>query len=189
MDTSKMRQKIEEKIDQILLGKIVVSGTGKVKYTVEDAAAKFIQVLSREIDNHVGSNYAGGEFSALAREVMEGIGYNPPHKVGDNYEVDIYFANELHRESLSPKDYPEGIDNIIALLNSGYDASGSVSGVWTDHNGNRSVDEYGNVISIKSLPHREGAHFIEQAIRDFMGNYAADYHVLNIIPAEEYHIR
>lgn len=197
MNTTKMKQKIEKKIDQIILGKMKISLVpGKSRYSAEDAAVKFIKVLSDEIDNHVGSDYSSGEFSALAREVMEGIGYNEPRKVGDHYEVDIYFSKDLHRESLYPKDkeghptpYADGIDNIVALLNSGYSTGSSVYGVWVNHKGEATKDELGNDKKIPSLRRRGGAGFIEQAISDFMGNYAGDYNVTQIIPSEEYSIR
>lgn len=192
--TTKFQKKKDEVVNKIMLGKMTLSSGGAqgTIHTPEEAAMKFIEVLSYAMDSHVGSNYSGGQISKLARDALTGLEYGKAYKYPgetDVYHIDIWFDVEKHRESLDPKKYPEGIDNIIALLNSGYDASGSVWGVWTDHKGNRSTDELGNVVDIPSLPHREGSHFIEQAIRDFLGNYGSEYNVFNIEPDPVYNIR
>lgn len=190
METPEMKTKVREFTDSILLGKIRVSGKGAMKApkTVEDAAAKFIEVLYNELNSHIGADYVNGEFSALARDALSDLDYGKPYRVGDEYYIGVYFNTDLHRKSLEPTKYG-GIDNIAALLNSGYLARNYVYGVWTDHMGDRSTDVHGRTKKIPSLRERAGTHFVEQAIADFMGNYATEYNVLSITPSEDYEIR
>lgn len=191
-----MDEKKAKIVDQVMLGRLVLRGDGsfaqnaKKVHTVEEAAIKFILTLTQEMRDHIGSQYSDGEFSELAYEVMEDIGYGDPYKIDDNlYSIDIYFETELNRKSLDQDRYPEGIDNIIALLNSGYNASHAVYGMWTNHRGDKSRDMAGEPSGIFSLPHRGGAHFLEQAKTDFLGNYGSEYNITDIVFAPEYNIR
>ena len=181
MGTSKMKKEIDKLTDDIMLGRIQFSGKNMPK-TPEDAAIKFIEVLSKEIEHHVGEDYRKGQFSELAHDVLKDLKYGDPYRVGDEYFIDVYFDTDLHRESLMPNKY-DGIDNIAALLNKGYSAKHAVHGYWTNHKGVESDEK------IFSLTKRSGAHFVEQAINDFMGNYSSEYNVWKIIPSKEYQIR
>ena len=58
-------------------------------------------------------------------------------------------------------------DNIVALFNNGYSADGQVYGMWHGR-------------QIASLKERIGENFIEQAVRDFIGNYGSEYNVIDI---------
>lgn len=177
--TPKMQKRMQDVTDKIMLGKIgfsLGSISGKPPKTPEDAAAKFCEVLAHTVSDHIGSDYGAGQMSQSAAAVARSMGYNAPYKVGNRYYIDLYFADRnLHRESLAPDHY-SGIDNIIALLNSGYSAGHVVYGVWEGHTDDK----------IASLTNRGGAHFIEQAVDDFMGNYGVDYGVLDIEVSEEY---
>lgn len=135
------------------------------------AAAKFIEVLRNEIRSlEATSGFADGKLGATAVEALSQLDHGTPYKVGKyKYEIPVWFENGLRRDSLCPDEY-DGIDNIAALLNSGYDAGHVVYGIWLHH----------SPFNIPSLQHRSGAHFIENAIRDYMGNYASDYGVTNI---------
>lgn len=179
METSKMKKKIDKLTDDIMLGRIQFFGKNAPK-TPEDAASKFIEVLHKSIESHIGQDYSNGQLSELAYDALYELNYSKPYRVGDSYYIDIYFDSDLHRESVAPDRY-DGIDNIAALLNNGYRANDAVFGVWEKHNGESAF--------IMSLPFRDGAHFVEQAINDFMGNYSSEYNVWKIIPSEEYQIR
>lgn len=72
-------------------------------------------------------------------------------------EVDIKFnVDALHRDSLAPDKYPDGVDNIVLHFTTGWDARGVVRGEW-----------HGK--ETWSLQHREGANFIESAVEAFGG--------------------
>lgn len=190
MESPSIRKKRDEIVKGILLGKITIGfgGSSPSLKTAEDAADKFIQVLHFEINSHIGEDYADGGISEIAKEVMEEVQYSKPYCVGDKCYIDIYFTNELSRKSLCPEEY-DGIDNIVALLNSGYEAYGHVYGVWVNHRGQKSTDMAGNPKKIASLKSRGGAHFMEQAIIDFMGNYSTEYNVIRIELSDEYRVR
>lgn len=102
-----------------------------------------------------------------------------PIRVGDSWEVCIYFGGDLHRDSLD-NDLPyEGVDNIVALFNNGYDAKDYVYGWWDGHEPegealSRSATPGENFAWVRSRKHRQALHFIQQAIGDFNGNYGAE---------------
>lgn len=76
------------------------------------------------------------------------------------FEVHIDFdPEEIRRPSLYEAGYPEGVHDIVALLNRGYRADDSVYGQWRG-------------AAVKSLPARDGLHFLEAAIEEFNTRYA-----------------
>lgn len=73
------------------------------------------------------------------------------------YEFHFNFDPEsIKRESLEPDKYPEGAYDIVALINHGYDASGYIYGYW---------DQAGK--EVRGLRTREGAFFIQEAVKEF----------------------
>lgn len=182
-ETGKFKKEKDKIVTGALLGKITLGAGSNLRDNIENASSaadKFIVVLRNEIGNHIGSDYSKGQFSELARDVLDDITHSAPYSDGDKVYVDIMFTDDRHRDSLDPS--YEGIDNIIALLNNGYNANGAVFGDWIDHNNVEHEDTW-------SVRRRGGAHFIEQAVTDFWGNYATDYNVIDIKVAEEYGVR
>ena len=81
---------------------------------------------------------------------------------GNAYELPIQFNEEaLHRDSLNPEEYPEGVSDIVRLFVYGYTAKGSVRGVWKGHG-----DE-----EIWSVSHREPNDFMDSAVKVFNLKY------------------
>ena len=182
-ETGKSKKEKDKIVAGALLGRITLGAGSNLRDNIENASSaadKFIVVLRNEIGNHIGSDYSKGQFSELARDVLDDITHSAPYSDGDKVYVDIMFTDDRHRDSLDPS--YEGIDNIIALLNNGYNANGAVFGDWIDHNNVEHEDAW-------SVRRRGGAHFIEQAVTDFWGNYATDYNVIDIKVAEEYGVR
>lgn len=182
--TERFKREKDKLVSSALLGRITLGAGSGLQNNIENAtsaADKFIAVLRNEISRHVGSRYSKGQFSELALDVLDDIAHGEPYSDGERVYIDIMFTDKRHRESLDPASYSEGIDNIIALLNNGYKANGAVFGDWTDHEGIEHEDQW-------SVRTRGGAHFVEQAVMDFMGNYATDYNVIDIT-AEEYGVR
>lgn len=165
MGDSDMQARIDGIIDKAILK---FSASPNSPPVPSEAAKKFIEVLQAEIQSHAGIEPSTGGLGATAVASLMQLSHDEPVKVGRNsYQISVSFDENLHRESLYPKGYPEGVDNIAALLNSGYDAGKRVYGIW-----------HGN--KIHSLTHRDGAHFIESAIRTFMADYASKYGVVGI---------
>lgn len=174
-----MQKKIENIVDGVFLGEtgshVHETFPGAFHHhTTNEAATKFIEVLQNEIESLGVSDdgdFSSGNLGSTAVSALTKLNHGTPIKVGKyKYLVEIYFAEDLHRDSLVPDKY-DGIDNIAALLNSGYKAGNAVYGIWSGHNSDQ---------PITSLTRREGAHFIESAIRNFMANYAAEYGVIEI---------
>lgn len=158
-ETAQFQKKIEQKAD-ILIANGGVAGTASGRMVtisgMSMAAAKFIEVLKSEIDG-----------SDIAISSVISLEHGSPVKVGTNkYQIDVWFSNNLHRDSLVPGKYG-GVDNIIALFNNGYSAGNTVYGIWHGE-------------QIASLTERTGIHFIESAVRNYMANYASDYGVIDI---------
>lgn len=172
--SAKFQKQIEAKTDEIVLtgggkglaGKAITIGGASM------AAAKFIEVLQNEIrDLEASSGFAEGKLGHTAVSALEKLEHGSPRKIGKNkYQIEVWFSDDLHRDSLAPDEY-DGIDNIAALLNKGYTANQPVYGVWMGHSGS---------FNIASLPQRSGAQFIQSAIRNYMANYATEYGVLDI---------
>lgn len=106
----------------------------------------------------------------------EGL-YNFPRKAiyysivqnNDKYDAYVGFDDDyLHRPSLNPKKYPQGIKNIIRLFTFGYHSKNHVYGVW-----HRS---HGDSVHVRSLLHREPNDFMEQAVLEFNREYITSAH-------------
>lgn len=166
------QKKLESKIDTMLLGGgVMATGRNMTIYGTSMAAAKFIEVLQDEIQSHAASSsFSAGGLGSTAIDALIKLEHGEPIKVGRNrYQIEVWFTEDLRRDSLDPSEF-DGIDNIAALLNSGYSAGKTVYGIWLGH----------SPWNIPSLQHRDGAHFIENAIRNFMANYAHEYGVIDI---------
>lgn len=86
------------------------------------------------------------------------VGEPMPNPDG-SYRVNVWFnRDEMHRDSLYPEKYPDGIENIALLFAKGYDARTQVFG----------VDSHGK--SVASLTHRGPNDFMGRAISRFNEN-------------------
>lgn len=106
----------------------------------------------------------------------------------DGFEIPLYFAGDLHRDSLENDITFNAlgfvrINNIVALFNNGYTASNHVYGAWFGHGTNTSSGN--NFAWVRSKIERPALRFIQQAISDFNGNYGAEYGV-TAVAAEIY---
>lgn len=160
---------VKKKIDQCVEDKISVNA--------EKASEVFIDILKRNIESCAGEDYASGQLGSSAINAILSLNFksSKPYGMGDKYYINISFDGDKFRESLVPDKYG-GVDNIVALLNSGYSAGHTVYGVWNGHTDNK----------IPSLAERGGAHFIEQAVAEFMSSYAKLYGVTDIEVADIY---
>lgn len=147
-----------------------------------EAASRFVRSIKQEITYDINNSTdarnggVGEAGKGLLRTLISNdtIDYEDPYRVNNLYYIHIFFGDDLHRDSLYPEKY-SGIDNIAALLNAGYTARKSVSGLW---HGRR----------IRSLAHRRGLHFADRAINDFIGNYGARFGIVDVLPNTSYKI-
>ena len=176
--SSDFKKKIEQKTDEAMLAGGTLGGKPASEVGASMAAAKFIEVLQNTINSHAiaegGGGLNGRGLGATAISTLTQLEHGAPYKIGKNkYEIEVWFSDDLHRDSLAP-DYYDGIENIAALLNKGYSAAHTVFGIWLNHG-------YAGSFNIPSLQEREGLHFIEEAIRDYMANYSSEYGVTDIM--------
>lgn len=150
------QKEIRKKMDAVMLG--IAPNPGGC-HTPEEAADKFIEVLGKTIDS--------SGLSPEAVEAVKHLNYTKPYKLNDGtYLVTVYFDVDMSRPSLSAK--YDGINDIAELLNDGVDHT--MNRVWGEWHGR-------HIGSRTTIP---GAHFMEQAIIDFMGNYASEYNVIDL---------
>ena len=181
------QKKIEAKTDDIILRGGISKGKRITISGINIAAAKFIEVLQNEIKSHAiaegGGGLNGRGLGVTAVSALTKLEHGAPVRVGKNqYQIEIWFGGSetydekyLQRESLAPDYFDEGIDNIAALLNKGYSASNTVYGIWAG-----SQHGYASSFNIQSLQEREGLHFIESAIHNYMANYSNEFGIIDI---------
>lgn len=109
------------------------------------------------------------EFADYFIQNFEKIDYTTDETNGQlHFVIDFAFSSTLHRESLAPYLYPNGV-NIGRLFNTGYFARRPIWGYWQSH------DTY-----IWSRQARDGLHYLENAVEAFNshhgGNIRAEYH-------------
>lgn len=178
MNSAKGKKRINKLVDDIIIGRVSFLSNGTKVHSPSEAASKFIEVLRNEISSSGiagGGDFASGQLGDTAVSALSKLEYGVPRKVAGKeyaYSIDVYFTEDLHRESLAPEHFSEGVHNIAALLDKGYTAGHAVYGVWKGHHDNK---------MIRSLQSRGGAGFIDRAVSTFMNNYAADYGVVDII--------
>ena len=161
MESNEGRKRAAGAKQKVMSGRVKLS-SGQSIHTPEEAADKFISVLRQAID---GSGLSAGAINAVSS-----INHSDAYKIGDDkYDIYVYFTGDMYRPSLDEARYG-GINDIVSLLNDGAKGGApmhTVVGQW-----------HGETIRSKTVI--PGAHFIQQAISDFMGNYASDYNVTSI---------
>lgn len=165
MKSDSVKARIKKiKDDAMLSGKGQPGGTGFPG--MDKIADEFMDILQREINVLAGVKPSEGGLGATAISALLDLEKSTPYKDGENtYSIRVSFANELHRDSMYPKGYPDGVDDIAALLNDGYSADNRVYGVW-------------HGIKHPSLRSRDGAGFIDNAVRIFNDGYGTKYKVI-----------
>lgn len=86
-----------------------------------------------------------------------------------NISVTLELAEYLHRNSVYPTAYPKGIDNIAALLNTGYIAKNRAYGTVN------SLGSAWDGMFIESLDARPGSDFIGETINLFRRRFGGKY--------------
>ena len=165
MEDRSMQSAVSEKIDEIALGKAdVMKGLKRPVHSVEEAADKFAGVLHMTI--------LSSGLHPHVEERLANLEYGKPFKIGDRtYQIAVWFEEDLTRETMSTlKDYYP-VD-LAELYNDGVDHVMRQLFEWRDTGGVKVL-----LTSNQVIP---ATHFMEQAIRDFMGNYGSEYNVQDI---------
>lgn len=159
MGGSDGQNKVNNVVSKVMLGNILLQ-SGRTAHTPEEAASKFIEVLRSSI------NSAGLSEGAIG--AVSNIEHGSAHSIGHNtYIISVYFVGDMTRPSLDEATYG-GINDIVALFNNGVSHKmRPIQGLWHGE----------EIWSRTVIP---GTHFIEQAVTDFMSNYASEYNVTSI---------
>lgn len=132
---------------------------------MKEAADKFMEIL---LDTAAAYDLPASVIQNISDSRRTG-----PEDCGDGkMAVSFVFGADdesLHRESIVPDEY-DGVNNIIAILNNGYEAHDFVYGDW------HSLST-GETKHIQSLEKRKGIYFIQEAVRTFNFNYGKQYNV------------
>lgn len=187
--------KIQAKVKEYRQSGVTTTGAGSSvnqEDRISGAVSRLRNIVYNTALSHVGLESAPAPDSIPSSVVDKHIAnmdstekiymLNPDTGEG---EVWVWFGGDLSRNSLDPDTYSEGIDNIIALLNNGYDAQNYVYGYWDDHepawtderSGTFDLRSIDSAAWIRSRKNRPPLHFIQQAIDDFNGNYSSEYNV------------
>lgn len=159
------------------VGKTAAGGKIVTEADMWTAASKLIGVLRSTAQSY--------DLPASVMKHFDNLGTSSIMEMPDGSScIYVYFEDDLHRDSLYSEGY-DGVRNIIALLNNGYNAKNYVYGWWNNHKpiGDNAYQSGGFGAQdawIRSKKERQGLNFIGQAIRDFNGNYGADYNVTAI---------
>lgn len=172
------RKKINDRIEELRH-----SGDGRTASGDRVTTIRDMQSVTRLMKEEV---IHSAQAASLPDSVMDHIDVDPmgmsdPVKVhGNRYYTSLTFADgaryKLFRPSLEivrggdpmGRRTGDGIDNIVALFNNGYDAGKRVFGLWAGH------EDLGVIGSRVS---RKGLQFMQEAVRNFNRKYGAAYNV------------
>ena len=180
---ARMREVIAQKRKD---GTAVTAGGSEILTQAKMAA------LANELISILRNTAASYDLAPSVMAHFDSLAYVVQDLGNEQYECDIYFADDLSRESLETDENPgEGINNIIALFNNGYVASAPKYGWWNGHSptGNESPYRSGvNAASayIRSTQSRPSLHFMQRAIEDFASKYQAKYPLAVVLNDAEY---
>jgi hypothetical protein len=143
------------------------------------AADAFIAVFKQTVRDMAGARYTQGELGPTALDAILDISYDPEDIVVKDVngrqvaEITFMFNGDLARESLWTEGHPDGVDNIINLLDKGFNGKRGPYGEW---HGKATV----------GLAAREGAGFIKESVEAFMAKYSKEHNVIDMKISNEY---
>lgn len=155
---------------------------GAASQSIDDAiraADAFIDVFKQTVRDMAGTRYTQGELGPTAIDAILDISYDPDDIVVKNIngrqvaEITFRFNGDLARESLWTEGYPNGVDNIINLLDKGFNGKRGPYGEW---HGKATV----------GLASREGTGFIKESVEEFMAKYSKEHNVIDMQISNEY---
>jgi len=133
----------------------------KEKYGV-DYDEKFTKARMRSCGNKMKKILYKHIHAEIKSVSLDDIIVNEPSQGEDGlFEIKLSFREgSLHRDSLYPDAYPEGLSNIVLLFTKGYNASRSVHGDWTYNGKTVASDIWGKRRRVKST-------FLDDAVAEF----------------------
>lgn len=106
----------------------------------------------------------------------------------------------IHRDSLYEDGYPDGIEDIVGLLTTGYSAKNYVYGLWFGHspsmdvhhngvwkNGTHQLDPSRDFVNMRSRKQRAADKFLQRGIDAFNRAHISDGVKVSIMPSAKYY--
>lgn len=163
----KGKLRMKEKINEYISDGVARTGGGGRVLTpgeMEKAAVKLASCIRAAALSY--------DLPASVMKNINSLSATKPYQMSDGaWRVDLFFTDDLSRESLYSEQY-DGIVNIIALFNNGYLASDTVYGFWDHHNytGEWNVLRAlpgSNFAYVRSKIGRPALQFMQEAVRSF----------------------
>ena len=140
-----------------------VNSTGKTYGGSQILTRKDFKKLAKEFISILRSTAASCDLPASVMEHVESFDCSEPYTEPDgSTAIMIYMTDDPRRPSLYLKKHPDGVENIVAHLNCGYEARGIAYGMWHSK-------------WSASLSERKGTWFIQQAAKQFEALYKDKY--------------
>lgn len=138
------------------------TGVSKTKGGSEIVTKETATMLAQQLANMITAH--AGVVPASVGADMGQMAMSGPYLVdgGTAFQVELGFTGNLGRPSLVPS--LGGVDNIIALFNSGYVANRAVRGMW-------------HGLPVTSRTSRPPLHFMQDAVDEFNATYGKRYNV------------
>ena len=166
MDTPKGQKRM-----QSTLNNYITKNRTKTEAGSEVVTLKRMQELANKLVLHVRNSARASGLPPSVIAHFDSLRRGHITKIGDGtYQVELAFTDDLSRPSLQPSKY-RGVDNIIAIFNSGYPANRSRSEAISH------VYGWWNGKYTQALPYRPGLYFMQTAINDFNEVLGARYDV------------
>ena len=161
----------------------ISSGVNKTGAGDDVVSLKAMESAARILANSIIMSAESHDLPESVMKNIRSIACTKPYPVSNGvYRVDLYFTDDLSRESLYSEQY-DGVVNIIALFNNGYLASDTVYGFWDHH------DYTGEWNTLRTLPGDDFAYvrskigrpalqFMQNAVNDFNTKYNGKYNAV-----------
>ncbi len=168
--TPEGKRRMKECID-----KYVAKGVNKTKGGSYVLTPQEMEEAAVKLANSIRMAAASYDLPESVMKDIKSLTATKPYQLSDgSWRIDLFFTNDLGRESLYDKKY-DGVVNIIALFNNGYLASNTVYGVWKSHmkgilktSENRKEDLYNRETGLtRSRIARPALLFMQEAVNDF----------------------
>lgn len=153
-------------------------GKDAITKAIQQASFSEMCSLTEELISLIKTTAASYDLPASVMQHFDSLAYNHTDMGNGMYEFNIYFQDDLSRESLEDGAYTgSGIGNIISLFNNGYAASAPKYGIWNGHAGNK---------RIKGTQSRASLRFMQKAIEEFENKYKTKYNLVVTLNESEY---
>lgn len=180
-NTKECQERMDDYIDQCIAVGRTETYSGETIITTQVMHRAAIKLVQGIIDAA-----ASCDLPPSVMRNISSLSCTAPYDTGNGeYRVDLFFTDDLSRESLYSDMY-DGVVNIIALFNNGYLAQDYVYGWWDGHKqtGDNNIlraNAFDDFAYARSKLYRPALQFMQAAINDFNDKLGNLYHAVAIL--------